>query len=71
MDLRIGDRFADEEGTWEIATHPVVLRDGRTLEATIRQPDQPASEKTARWPAHERLVIRRPSAASPVRRARR
>ena len=60
MDLRVGDRFTDEEGDWEIVTHPVAYRDGKAFEATVRPVDHPGSDKGVTWPAHERVTIRRP-----------
>jgi hypothetical protein len=59
MELRVGDRFADEAGEWEIVGRPVTKRGGKDVHAQVQRPADPASRREAIWPAHERLEVRR------------
>jgi hypothetical protein len=31
MEIRVGDRFTDEQGEWEVDTHPSALHRGKSL----------------------------------------
>ena len=31
MEIQIGDRFTDEEGEWEVVSHPATLHGAKTL----------------------------------------
>jgi len=57
--LRVGARFTNEDGEWEIASRPVTFNQGHEVRAHIQRPGNPATAKEAFWPAHERLAIRR------------
>src|SRR5712692_6696871 len=57
--LRIGDRFTNDDGEWEIASRPVTYKQGHEVRARIQRPGEPPTEKEAFWPAYERLTIRR------------
>jgi hypothetical protein len=59
MDIQIGDRFTDEEGEWEVVSHPATLHGAKSLRARGQHPDQPAAERDVTWPAHVRVEIRR------------
>jgi hypothetical protein len=59
MEIRIGDRFTDEEGEWEVVSHPATLHGAKSLRARVRRTDQPAAERDVTWPAHVRVEIRR------------
>jgi hypothetical protein len=61
MEIRIGDRFTDQEFEWEVLTRPAALHGGKSLRARIRRPGLPESERDMTWPAHERVEIRRGS----------
>ena len=61
MEIRIGDRFTDQDFEWEVLTHPAILRGGKSLRARIRRPGLPESEREITWSAHERVKIRRGS----------
>jgi len=54
-----GDRFTDEEGEWEVVSHPTALHGAKSLRARVRRTEQPASERDVTWPAHVRVEIRR------------
>jgi hypothetical protein len=60
-EIQIGDRFTDEEGRWEVVSHPATLHGAKTLRAHVRRVDEPAIERDVTWPAHVRVEIRRAS----------
>ena len=60
MQLQPGDRFTDEEGEWEIVTHPWTTHGGKIVHATVQKPGEPSTKHDKTWGAHERLAIRRP-----------
>ena len=57
--LRIGDRFTDADGEWEVASNPQTCRGGKDVEARVQRLGQPATMRVMSWPAYEKLVIRR------------
>jgi hypothetical protein len=59
MEIQIGDRFTDEEGEWEVVSHPATLHGAKSLRARVRRVEQPATERDVTWPAHVRVEIRR------------
>jgi hypothetical protein len=59
MEIQIGDRFTDEEGEWEVVSHPAALHGAKSLRARVRRTEQPAAERDVTWPAHVRVEIRR------------
>jgi hypothetical protein len=59
MEVQIGDRFTDEEGEWEVVSHPATLHGAKTLRARVRRAGEPAIERDVTWPAHVRVEIRR------------
>jgi len=58
--LRVGDRFTDADGEWEVATRPRKFRGGKVIEVIVQHPGQPNTAKVVSWPAYERLSVRRP-----------
>jgi hypothetical protein len=60
MEIRIGDRFMDQDLEWEVVTRPASLHGGKSLRATVQRPGLPESEREITWAAHERVNIRRP-----------
>jgi hypothetical protein len=59
MDIQVGDRLTDEEGEWEVVSHPATLHRAKSLRARVQRPGQPATEREVTWPAHVRVEIRR------------
>jgi hypothetical protein len=41
METQIGDRFTDEEGEWEVVSHPATLYGAKSLRARVRRTEQP------------------------------
>jgi hypothetical protein len=54
MQLQPGDRFTDEEGEWEIVTHPWTTRGGKLVHATVEKPGDASTRRDKHWGAHER-----------------
>jgi hypothetical protein len=59
IQLRIGDRFTDLDGAWEIVGGPSIVHDGKTIEARVARPNDPRSIKHMTWATHERIPVRR------------
>jgi hypothetical protein len=53
------DRFADEDGNWEVINRPWSTRGGKLVHATVQKPGDPSTRRDKNWGAHERLAIRR------------
>ena len=53
METQIGDRFTDEEGEWEVVSHPVTLYGAKSLRARVRRTKQPAAGREVTWRACE------------------
>jgi hypothetical protein len=59
MKLRLGDRFTDETGEWEIARHPYTGVGGKTVHARVQKVGEPAVTEERSWGAHERITVKR------------
>lgn len=59
MQLRVGDRLADETGEWEVINRPHTTAGGKTAHARVRRVDQPAVVEERAWGAHERVEVKR------------
>jgi hypothetical protein len=60
LHLQVGDRFSDETGEWEIASRPYSTAGGKSVHASVRRVDQPATVQDRTWVAHERIRVRAP-----------
>ena len=60
LHLQAGDRFSDETGEWEIARRPYWTAGGKSVRASVRRVDQPATVQDRTWVAHERIRVRAP-----------
>jgi hypothetical protein len=58
--LQVGDRFSDETGEWEIASRPYSTAAGKSVHASVRRVDRPATVQDRTWVAHERIRVRSP-----------
>ena len=59
--LRIGDRFTNDDGEWEVASRPVTYKEGHEVRARIQRPGDPGTAHETTWPAFERVKVRRTS----------
>jgi len=57
--LRIGDRFTDADGVWEIVSQPVTLKQRDEVRARVQRPGSPGTARQIAWPAYEKLTITR------------
>ena len=60
MDLRVGDRLADETGEWEVVGRPFTTANGENAHVRVQRIDQPGTTDIRTWGAHERVTVRRP-----------
>jgi hypothetical protein len=56
MDIQIGDRFTDEEGEWEVVSHPATLHGAKSLRARVRRTARRLARSDDARPAGEILV---------------
>jgi hypothetical protein len=59
MLLRVGDRFTDETGEWEIASQPSSAVGGKTVRARVRRVGEPAVTEERVWSGYEKVAVRR------------
>jgi len=62
MDLRIGDRLADETGEWEVASRPYTSNAGKNASVRVKKVGQPEVSNIRTWGAHERVAVKRAAA---------
>jgi len=62
MQLKVGDRLADETGEWEVTVQPYTSPGGKNVHARVRRMDQPATAEDRTWSAHERISVKRATA---------
>jgi hypothetical protein len=63
MELRVGDRVIDETGEWEVTRPPFTTGAGRNAHANVRKVGHSQLTNLRTWGAHERVSVRRVSAA--------
>jgi hypothetical protein len=59
MQLRVGDRFTDDRGEWEIVGRPYGTVGGKSVHARVRRVGEPAIAEERMWAAYERVAVRR------------
>lgn len=57
--LRIGDRFADDDGEWELVSWPVTFKQGHEVRARVQRPGDAATAREKYWAAHEKITVKR------------
>ena len=62
MQLRVGDRLADETGEWEVIGRPYTAVGGKIAHVRVQRVDQPGATDLRTWSAHERVSVKRASA---------
>jgi hypothetical protein len=58
MQLRVGDRFTDETGEWQIISRPYGTVGGKTIHARVRKVGEPAVTEERTWSAYERIQLK-------------
>jgi hypothetical protein len=58
MKLRLGDRFTDEAGTWEIVGSPSTQRGGKEVKVSVQHDvEEPGTLREQWWPAYRRVTV--------------
>lgn len=67
IDLRLGDAFTDEAGTWEVVGRPTTQRGGKKVRVMVQRPGEPVTLRE-RWSlAYERVTVMRNTSARRVK----
>jgi hypothetical protein len=59
VQLRPGDTFTDDAGTWEIVGQPKAQHAGQSVVARVQRLGDPGTLREQWWRAHERITVRR------------
>jgi hypothetical protein len=59
MDLRVGDRLADERGEWEVIAPPYTTAGGRMVHARVQRINEPASWEIWSWKETKHISVGR------------
>ena len=62
LELRVGDRLADETGEFEVIGQPYTTAGGRIAHARVQRINEPASWEIRNWDVVKRISVRRASA---------
>ena len=62
MELRVGDRLADETGDREVIAPPYTTAGGRIVHARVQRINEPASWEIRNWDASKHISVTRASA---------
>ena len=62
MELRVGDRLANETGELEVIGPPYSTAGGRIVHARVQRIDQPTSWEIRNWDAAKRISVKRTTA---------
>jgi hypothetical protein len=57
MQLRVGDRYSDETGEWEIVIHPYPTGGGKVVHARVRKVGEPMVIEERTLSVHERVAV--------------
>jgi hypothetical protein len=63
VQLRPGDTFTDDAGTWEVIGQPRSQRAGKNVMARVQRPGDPGTLREQWWQAYERVTVRRAATA--------
>ena len=59
MNLRLGDTFTDEAGTWEVVGHATTLRGSKDVKVNVQRAGDPRTLREQWWPAYVRVTVTR------------
>ncbi len=59
MELRIGDRLADERSEWQVIGRPYSTAGGKTVHVRVESMKQPGVTDIRTWGAYERVAVKR------------
>src|SRR3989442_12658183 len=66
MQLKVGDRLADETGEWEVIGRPYTTAGGKNAHVRLQRVGQSGSEEVRTWGAHEKVGVKRADAKAPA-----
>jgi hypothetical protein len=61
MELRVGDRLADETGEYEVIGRPYTIGGGKNARVRVQRVGEPAVTDLRTWNAHEKISVKRAS----------
>ena len=61
MELRVGDRIADETGQYEVIGRPYTTAGGKTANVRVKKVESDVTMIRV-WGAHERVAVKRATA---------
>ena len=67
MDLKLGDRLADERSEWQVIGRPYTTAGGKTAHVRVESMKQPGVTEIRSWGAHELVSVKRGSDGEPPR----
>jgi hypothetical protein len=59
MQLKVGDRLADERGEWQVIGRPYTTAGGKDAHIRLELVAQPGVTEIRSWGAHERVAVKR------------
>jgi hypothetical protein len=59
VQLRLGDTFTDDAGTWEMVGQPRSQRARKSVAARVQRPGDPGTLREQWWQAYERVSVTR------------
>ncbi len=62
MELRVGDRLADETGDWEVMGRPYTTAGGKDARVRVQRVGKTGGIEIRIWRAHERVSVKRTTA---------
>jgi hypothetical protein len=68
MDLRLGDRLADERAKWQVIGRPFTTASGKMAHVRVASVEDPGVTDIRSWGAHERVSVTRVTAAEEGKR---
>jgi hypothetical protein len=58
MQIRVGDRLADETGEWEVIGQPYTTRMGKNVHVRVKRVDNAEVTMIRTYAAHERISVK-------------
>jgi hypothetical protein len=59
VQLRLGDTFTDDAGTWEVVGQPRSQHAGKSVVARVQRPGDPGTLREQWWQAYEKVTVMR------------
>jgi len=59
MELKLGDRLADERTEWQVIGRPYTTAGGKTAHVRVESVNNPGVTEIRSWGCHERVGVKR------------